>query len=316
LKAKNRLVSILATVIVLAGLIFVIVLVILLDIIASLKSKESKNNLKCSTQLKSQRDEIDKLNSSNYTLLNVYNNRFLSIDIGFSNFSVSCAEILAENNASVSGYYFLKSRSGQVKNVYCDMTKYCGGIPGGWMRVAKLDVQNCPSELQQNIYNTSSTNVTACIVRNKVSDCTSLFYSSQDIPYSRVCGKITAYQVGILDDFHDVQVGINDNYLDGVSVTVNRSHVWSLAAGRRCWRRPPRYVGNSYYCERAGVRCEDNSVCDCPSDDTLCEDLLWNTTWHKQLSRSVVTDLEVRICCYRVYGQEDIALTALELYVQ
>ena len=61
------------------------------------------------------------------------------------------------------------------------------------MGVAMLVVQNCPLELKQKTFNGS---ITTCVVRENDGGCISIFYSSLDIPYSRVCGIIRAYKVG------------------------------------------------------------------------------------------------------------------------
>ena len=66
------------------------------------------------------------------------------------------------------------------------------------MRVAMLDVQNCPLELQQKTFNDS---ITICVVREKNRGSTSIFHSSWDIPYSRVCEEIRAYKIGTPDEF-------------------------------------------------------------------------------------------------------------------
>ena len=46
--------------------------------------------------------------------------------------------------------------------VYCDMTRSCGGVTGGWMRVAELDMtgssQQCPSGLRLR----TDSNVRSC----------------------------------------------------------------------------------------------------------------------------------------------------------
>ena len=55
----------------------------------------------------------------------------------------SCADILRFNPSSSSGYYTFRSSTGQLTRVYCDMTRTCGNITGGWMRVAELDLHNC-----------------------------------------------------------------------------------------------------------------------------------------------------------------------------
>ena len=53
----------------------------------------------------------------------------------------SCSNILHHNPSSSSGYYLVRSSTGQLTSVYCDMTRTCDNITGGWMRVAELDVK-------------------------------------------------------------------------------------------------------------------------------------------------------------------------------
>ena len=51
-----------------------------------------------------------------------------------STFSVpSCAALPP---FSLSGYYWVMTSYGSTVRVYCDMTRSCGGVTGGWMRVA------------------------------------------------------------------------------------------------------------------------------------------------------------------------------------
>jgi len=306
LKKYNRLLFILAAAVVLAVLIFFIMFFILFMNFYSMNSQSyKKNELQNSTELEIQRRSISST---------AHRRRcFLSNDPVTSIVSSSCADIKKKNPNSASGYYFVRSQSVQLKSVYCDMTKHCGGLTGGWMRVAKLDVQNCPKKMQPKNF-TNNGIIMACITKNPSGSCTSLFYSSQNISYSKVCGKITGYQVGTLDSFHEVSGGINGNYLDGVSVTVNRAHVWSLAAGWRCRYRPPSFVGSSYNCER-GTICPNGRPCNCPFQ-SLCRPLLWNRFWYKRIPRNTVADLEVRICRNHPRGDEDIAITAIDLYIQ
>ena len=60
----------------------------------------------------------------------------------------SCAAVFP---SSPSGYYWVRASNGSVVRVYCDMTLSCGGVTGGWMRVAELNMtdtnQQCPGEL-------------------------------------------------------------------------------------------------------------------------------------------------------------------------
>ena len=60
----------------------------------------------------------------------------------------SCVDIYNKNPTSHgrSGYYVLKTD--RVFIAYCDMELECGGIKGGWMRIADIDTSRrdtCPS---------------------------------------------------------------------------------------------------------------------------------------------------------------------------
>ena len=54
--------------------------------------------------------------------------------------------------SSPSGNYWVRASNGSPVRVYCDMTRSCGGVTGGWMKVAELDMtissQECPSSLR------------------------------------------------------------------------------------------------------------------------------------------------------------------------
>ena len=52
----------------------------------------------------------------------------------------SCADILHYIQASQSGYYWVKDINGYSLKVYCSMNISCGGVVGGWMKVAALDM--------------------------------------------------------------------------------------------------------------------------------------------------------------------------------
>ena len=61
----------------------------------------------------------------------------------------SCREIYNYNMASrgQSGYYWINNTDDILK-VYCDMELTCGGIIGGWIRIANIDTtqgDDCPS---------------------------------------------------------------------------------------------------------------------------------------------------------------------------
>ena len=66
--------------------------------------------------------------------------------------ALSCKDIYYRNTSSPSGYYWLQSRSEHIIQAYCDMERTCGGVQGGWMKVASTDMTNsthsCPSGLR------------------------------------------------------------------------------------------------------------------------------------------------------------------------
>jgi hypothetical protein len=61
----------------------------------------------------------------------------------------SCVSLNDLPRFSPSGYYWVRTSNGSAVRVYCDMTRSCGGVTGGWMRVAELDMTNsshqCPN---------------------------------------------------------------------------------------------------------------------------------------------------------------------------
>ena len=66
--------------------------------------------------------------------------------------AISCREIKEDDPNSLSGYYYIQSGSRSFVRAYCDMTRSCGGITGGWMRVTKINMTNsshtCPEGLK------------------------------------------------------------------------------------------------------------------------------------------------------------------------
>ena len=120
----------------------------------------------------------------------------------------SCAEILQEYPESSSGYYWVGSTTGHAHSVYCDMTRTCGGVTGGWMRVAYLDMTNtshqCPSSLHQR----TDSNVRSCAVASYGASCSIVWYESHDIQYYQVCGKVHGYRFNTLDGFYARSTGL------------------------------------------------------------------------------------------------------------
>ena len=97
------------------------------------------------------------------------------------------------------------------------------------MRVAELDMTDsshqCPRDLRQR----TDSNIRTCVRNTDSAGCSSVHYSTANIRYSRVCGKVIAYQIGTTNAFiHRTGNSISSAYVDGVSIThgsPRRSHM-------------------------------------------------------------------------------------------
>ena len=261
--------------------------------------------------------------------------------------ATSCREIKDLHPGSPSGHYWIRSSNGPSIQVYCDMTRSCGGITGGWMQVANIDMANstnsCPAGLRML---TSPKRL--CGINSGGPGCSSAVFNVQGIEYSRVCGKIIGYQQQSPDAFHSYYINqqrtIDDVYVDGVSLTHGhnpRKHIWTFAAAvdeestypsavcpctnihdSNASRIPP-YVGRDYFCDTASEQrweyrfYPDDPLWDgqgCGPLNTCCT---FNTPpWFmKQLPSPTTDDIEMRLCTDQGGSDEDFPLETIELYV-
>ena len=264
----------------------------------------------------------------------------------------SCYEIMRTMAAPPSGYYMLRSSNGSEVRVYCDMTqRRCDSSPG-WARVAYLNMtdptHHCPPawrEIASPRRSCRRTNETL----HTGGGCSSATFQTYGINYSRVCGRVTAYQFGHTGAFGpyvntaDISSTINDPYVDGVVVTHNspKKHIWTFASSFRenhhgnivcpCSNVAnyapitiPPWVGRDYFCETgvtsspAGILYADDPLWDgedCGSTSTCCE--FNNPPWFcKELDEVSTSDLEVRICANQPTTFEDTPIELIELYIQ
>ena len=263
--------------------------------------------------------------------------------------ATSCKEIYHLNPNITSGYYWLRSdhNNGSAVRVFCDMTLTCKGVGEGWMQVAKLDMTNsshqCP--LGTKFMNIQSKRL--CGMNSSQAGCSSTTFAIQGIEYSRVCGKIIAYQYASTDSFKDIfrsGTTINDNYVDGISLTYGspRAHIWTFAAApdelsitapyscpcitnnSRSAARPPSFVGNDYYCDTAPAEgwqprlYTEDPLWDgagCGPANTCCS--LNNPPWFlKQLPSTTTGNLEMRICRDEISTNENVLVEVMELFIQ
>ena len=131
----------------------------------------------------------------------------------------SCHQIMELVPDSPSGYYYVRQNTGPALGVYCDMTRSCGGVRGGWMQVASFDIDisphSCPSGLCP-----LTDHKRRCVIPSDGPGCASIMFNIHGISYQRVCGKVIGYQKGTTDAFHN----FHSHSIDGAYVMVLASH--------------------------------------------------------------------------------------------
>ena len=255
------------------------------------------------------------LSQVNHTILMLQENNTQELIFNLKNSGLlitfpadSCASVLLFAPFFPSGDHWIKSSNGSAVRVYCDMTRSCGNITRGWMRVAELDMTDTAIQCPSNLMLQTRT----CIPKTSAAACTSVYYPTHT-PYSHVCGMIKADTSGSPDGFEkhgfkrpDPSTNVSTNYVDGVSVTHGknpRHHIWTMAFSGTtpcsCETNKPSFVASDFFC-----------VNDCMMPNT--------PPWfYKQLSDTPTNDdIEMRLCRDEQRGNEDIAIEAIEFYIR
>ncbi len=261
----------------------------------------------------------------------------------------SCSDIPQDRP---SGYYWIMTTTSSPVQVYCDMnrTSCSCNTAGGWMRVANLDMtdpnQNCPAGF--NLTTRTEPPLRTC-GRTELIGCLSTSYSTYGVEYSKVCGRIIAYQRGSSDAFrtyfdNNTTVSIDDGYVDGVSLTHGQSprqHIWTFANGidetrfdadacpcsipDRYTGAVPPFIGQDYFCESGSqepfmpdVFFSNDSLWDgqgCGSNSICCE--FNNPQWFcKQLPQPTTDNIELRLCANEGISNEDTPIEIIDMYIQ
>ena len=250
----------------------------------------------------------------------------------------SCNEIYQSNPTSrgTVGQYWIKTNEGLFK-VTCNMKLKCGGVGGGWMQVADVDMNRdvtCPGT-----WHKITTPRRLCL--GYIVGCASAHFYTKGVSFEHICGQAKGYQKGAIDAFYFKKETVEEKYGDVVSITLGspRKHVWTYAVGLsddynypkyNCpcatvpGPSPPAFVGNDYYCESGDVGTYNvNSYylsdplwdgSGCTAGNGCCAQI--GMPWfHRKLPVPVADDFEVRICKSEGHSDEDIAIEKLELYV-
>ena len=262
----------------------------------------------------------------------------------FLNPAPSCQLI---QQGSPSGHYWIQhTGTGYANLEYCHMTRRCCNSTGGWMRVAHLNMtdsnQRCPSgfRLITSPKRTCGTPGSGCVHTT---------FPLNGVKYSRVCGKIIAYQYSSPEGFgpyyHNNNLTIDDPYVDGVSLTHGqdpRKHIWTFVNAKDESRSKyftcpctstdkayagvvPPFIGQDYFCDtgsesppRIGYFYRSDPLWDgsgCGTTSSCCT--FNNPPWFcKQLLQPTSDDIEMRVCLNAPNTNEDIALEHVDIYVQ
>ena len=193
------------------------------------------------------------------------------------------------------------------------------------------DSSNCPDGLTLN----NMAGLRTC--QGSGIGCSSVFYPV-NVSYSRVFGRIKAYQYGTTNSFQPFKRHengtIDEPYVDGVSLTYGspRKHIWTFAADRdknssfcpcgvRDDRSTPEFVGEDYFCD-TGEAPDDTLAVNSPLwDGSGCDQTYSccsykNPPWfYKQLPYPTSDSIELRVCGDQSASSENIALEQIYLYV-
>lgn len=283
---------------------------------------------------------ISQFNQNQMLFLDVIHRLFDAVVGQYYTIPASSCSNLPPN--SPPGYYWIMPSSSPVR-VYCDTTMFCGNTTTGWIRVEQLNMKDtavkCPDALLLN-----TTVARTCRPTSITTGCSSVIYSLNDIEYRKVCGKVIAYQVSRPTGFSANTMSIEDNYLDGVSLTYGsqRQHIWSfvIAANEDSMNSDqkcsciypsfavstPDFVGNDYFCDTAALNetgtdhvfYNEDPVWDgagCGHLNACCR--FNSPPWfYKELSQPVIDDIEMRVCREGNRLERDIAIEEVQIYVQ
>ena len=261
-------------------------------------------------------DKIDQLNTS--IMSSTLKNAVKMVEGAPPN--SSCASL---PSSSPSGYYWLTAPNGSAVRVYCDMTRSCGSVTGGWMRVAFLDMNNSSQQCPDGLRLCTDSGIRLCAISDFDASCSSVSYDSKGLPYSKVCGMVIGYPSGTIDAFRGTHASIDTIYLDGVSLTHGsnpRHHIWSFGASDgscRCGSRPT-FAGDNFFCDgRQGGRLIENPIWDGRNCNDLACCIRNNPPWFfRQLPQSTNDNIEMRVCRDEPRNSEDLSIGAVEIYVQ
>ena len=264
----------------------------------------------------------------------------------------SCYDILQLNPTALSGYYNITLSNGSQVEVYCDMEGSHCDRERGWTRVAFVNMSepgsSCPSGLVQydNIFDTS-----LCWITEQTAKCSSTFFFTYGLNYTKVCGRVRGYQYGYPIGFYYYIINANDFDPQiktfGATFTYSnnpRKHIWTYAGGHgeqgtssshcpcnngsQYMNYTIPFVSNDYYCESGRGVDENGHILysndplwdgqDCHGPEATCCTSPKMPWFVKTLNETVNDDIELSVCGsgrvnFNVHGTP---IDLIELYIK
>ena len=257
----------------------------------------------------------------------------------------SCANVTGDK----SGEYWIRMDDGSVHKVFCELEKE---KVKGMTRIVNINMTLPNATCPDGFGMIEVQGKKLCGRGTSERGCTSAFFNTSGMSYTKVCGKVKGYQFSSPNAFYwftrTLAPTVNDLYVDGVVLTYNstdnvRSHIWTLAAAideiKRdqalafacpCTQRNetythklPKFMGDDYYCD-TGSRQKyvyktyylDDPLWDgkgCGPESSCCEKA---GVFCKEIGEPTKSPIEVRLCGNEPRSNEDTPLEEIELYIQ
>ena len=219
----------------------------------------------------------------------------------------------------------------------------CGD--GVWYRAFSVNMSDANSQCPSGWVEESAGGLRTCGRGTVGASCRSVYISSDNRDYTKICGRAIGYQYGSTDAFAvSARGSIDQVYVDGLSITYGspRQHVWTYASGLRdgpstdmyfgsncpCssfpGAQPPPVIGNNWYCESGNPNTTNTATLysndpvwdgeDC--EGTCCSNGKSPPWFSVDLPRSTIENIEARICASEHNANEDVFIAILEIYIQ
>ncbi len=241
-----------------------------------------------------------------------------------------------------SGFYWVLSSNGSTVRVYCAMGTVCGrSNNGGWTRITSLNMKEPSSTCPPSLCTNSKKTRTCRKCPSSNDSCVTQTYQV-GVAYSRVCGQITAYQLGVLEAYRYTSKQALG--FDGIQLTYGKpkKNIWTFyaAAAERYTvpntvcpcinssdssiRSPPDFIGGHYFCDTALTRPKRGPFylkdplwdgAGCGGVNSCCS--FNHPPWfYRELPGTTMEHIKMTMCLNAGQRKKELAIEKIDFYVQ